>query len=350
MQGVRSDCTLRCGRCGVSAADRPDWGRYEKNGILKPFCPDCYASGRVKQTSGKHRCKRCGALAINRPDWGRYENSGRLKVLCPECDAQQRVRREEQHRRNALAAAAGYRRGWTSTPDYHRMQRERAAVEKGRVLKPYVPQAERERIGRMVDADAHADSIRARWVRAWLAPLRSLHQEMLRGDPEYRAQNAYRYREHYRHHRDGEIARVAAYKRAHADRNLEWTVTRKEREAVQSDGTATPEAIVLLKQQATHCAYCGGVLAEKQTDHMNPIVLGGEHSLRNIVVVCPSCNGRKARLTYQEWIERVEPEHRERVRAVYRERYGDPVQVVRHSETLGPRLAIFGGAFRDCTI
>jgi hypothetical protein len=55
---------------------------------------------------------------------------------------------------------------------------------------------------------------------------------------------------------------------------------------------------------------------------MIPIALGGEHSLRNIVIVCPNCNGRKATLSYEKWIERIEPQHRARVVAVYQERYG----------------------------
>jgi hypothetical protein len=55
---------------------------------------------------------------------------------------------------------------------------------------------------------------------------------------------------------------------------------------------------------------------------MIPLALGGEHSLRNIVIVCPACNGKKANLSYTEWIERVGPEHRERVVALFEQRYG----------------------------
>ena len=124
-------------------------------------------------------------------------------------------------------------------------------------------------------------------------------------------------------HRDDEVARVTAYKRAHADRNLEWTAVRKEREAIQADGTVSPDVIAQLKREASTCAYCGCVLIDKQTDHMIPLVLGGEHSLRNIVIVCPTCNGRKARLSYDEWLERIDPQHRERVLAVCRERYSE---------------------------
>lgn len=317
---------LRCRRCGVSVAERPDWGRYERDGSLKPFCPDCYASGRVKPANGKHACKQCGALAISRPDWGRYENNARLKSLCPECDQRAQARRKQAQQRNAVAAASGYGRGWTSTPEYHRIQRERDAAREGRGIDPYMPQDERNRRGLMVDAEQHADSIRSRWIREWLRPFRQsareFYGELYRTDPLYREQQKALYREHYRRHRDDEVDRVAAYKRMHANRNLEWTATRKAREAMLADGTVTPEAVTQLKREAIHCAYCNTELTSKQTDHMNPVVLGGEHSLRNIAIVCPSCNGMKAKLSYEEWLERVDPQHRERVLALYRERHG----------------------------
>lgn len=68
-----------------------------------------------------------------------------------------------------------------------------------------------------------------------------------------------------------------------------------------------------LKRKAANCAYCGCEMEpdRKQTDHMTPLALGGDHSLRNIVIVCPGCN-RKGSLNYAEWIERVEPEHKAR--------------------------------------
>jgi 5-methylcytosine-specific restriction endonuclease McrA len=268
--------------------------------------------------------------ATNRPDWGRYVEAigrrlGRLKNLCPECDADYAARRNQAEERNRVAAAAGYNRGWSSTPEYNRLQRELNAAKEGRTLEAYIPQAERERIGRMVDADKYADRLRARWMREWLAPFRKSDRELYRTDPEYRERQKAHYREHYRRHRHEEVARVAAYKRAHADRNLEWTFLRKEREAILADGTASHEAIAQLKREARHCAYCRCALFDKQTDHMIPLVLGGEHSLRNIVIVCPTCNGRKGRLSYEEWIDRVDAQHRARLLALYRERYGEAV-------------------------
>ena len=91
------------------------------------------------------------------------------------------------------------------------------------------------------------------------------------------------------------------------------------------DGTLTVQVVRELKAQASRCAYCDDpfVLAgEKQTDHMVALCHGGEHSRRNVVVVCRRCNGRKARLTYAEWLDRIEPAHRRRVAALFSQRYG----------------------------
>ena len=217
----------------------------------------------------------------------------------------------------------------------------------------YVPQVERERIGRMVDADKQADRIRLQWMRDWLRPFRKSDRELYHTDLAFREAEKARWRDTYAGRKQDEVSRVAAYKRAHAERNLEWTAVRKDRESMLGDGSVTPDVIARMKAAATHCAYCGCVLSDKQTDHMIPLVLAGEHSLRNIVIVCPPCNGRKARLSYEEWIERVEPEHKQRVMAVYHERYGEArhhEQSCCQSETFGPPFAINSGALRDLTI
>jgi 5-methylcytosine-specific restriction endonuclease McrA len=258
------------------------------------------------------KCKRCGVVGTTQ-GWGRYARNGRLKVLCPCCD-------QQVDPRKAAAKAAGYPH-WSRTPEYKRLQREAEAAKQGRKLEAYVPQAERNRRGRMLQVERLADRIRARWAAEWLKPFQKSSAELYWDDPDYREKQKARFRESYRRRRAQEIQRVLAYKQANADRNRLWTATRLRRQADGSDGTATPERIAQLKSEATYCAYCGRVLNEKQTDHMIPLVLGGAHSLRNIVIVCPRCNGRKARLSYEEWIERVEPQHRARVIALSQKRY-----------------------------
>jgi len=166
-----------------------------------------------------------------------------------------------------------------------------------------------------------ADKIREGWATTWMKQFRISTVELYWHDPEYREQEKANWRNRYRRRREHEVTRTRAYKLAHPDRVAAYHLTRRERIAEGSDGTATDQAIAQLKQNSTHCAYCDEMLTRKQTDHMIPLVLGGEHTVRNIVIVCPDCNARKATLSYPEWIERVAPEHRARVVELYEVRY-----------------------------
>jgi 5-methylcytosine-specific restriction endonuclease McrA len=261
------------------------------------------------------RCKSCGATDST-TEWGRYARNGRLKVLCPACDGEYQTRRQ----RTEAAKAEGYRY-WGNTPEYKRMQREAEARTLGREIPPYVPQSERNFRGRLRKVERLADRIRARWAAAWLSPFQISRGELYRQDAEFREQERASWRDRYQRRRESEVSRTRAYKLAHPDRVMTHHQTRRERIDKSSDGTATDQTIARLKRQSTHCAYCGEILTRKQTDHMIPLVLGGEHSMRNIAIVCPDCNARKARLSYPEWIERVAPEHRARVVALYQARY-----------------------------
>jgi len=93
--------------------------------------------------------------------------------------------------------------------------------------------------------------------------------------------------------------------------------------ALFAPGVKDKETIAQLKREVVRCAYCDAPLTRKETDHMTPVCLGGEHSLRNIVIVCPRCNGRKAKLSFAQWIDRIELEHRARVVALWEARFGE---------------------------
>lgn len=248
-------------------------------------------------------------------NWGRYARTGRLKVLCPDCDEKQ----QQVTLRNKEAKAAGYR-WWANTPQYKRLQLEREAAERGKDLCKYVPQAEREHAARMLRAEQLADRIRAKWASAWLRPFRN---QLYRNDASVREQKNAEFRRRYEANRERETARVRKYHAANLARRLKWEERRQERAANQADGTVTQEVIAQLKRSASHCAYCARYLSEKQTDHMMPLSRGGDHSLRNIVIVCPRCNGRKAQMNLLEWADRIEPCHRHRVLALYLERFGE---------------------------
>jgi len=260
-------------------------------------------------------CRRCGtshSLAV----WDHYP-AGSLHRYCPDCDAHHQERRAA----NDAARARGYD-ALTHTPEYHRLQREREAERKGRTLTAYVPRAEKERRAGLARAERAADRHRKKMVGLLLQHYDwILDQNREITDAEREAWAA-RQREYYAQHRRQEIARHLAWKAAHPEKVITYDETRRQRIQETDDGTATLVAIARLKAKATNCAYCGSRLLRKETDHMTPVCLGGEHTLWNIVIVCPDCNLRKAKLPYAKWIERAEPQHRGWVATLWEERYG----------------------------
>jgi 5-methylcytosine-specific restriction endonuclease McrA len=255
--------------------------------------------------------------------WGRYRN-GRLKALCPGCDERTQAARE----RTKAAQEAGYP-GWGNTPEYKRLQREADAARLGRMLGPYVPQAERNYLGRMRRAEKIADQIRARWAQEWLRPFRN-DRALYQNDPEFREQARAESRRYYWARLAKSRQKTADYKRSHQERVMTHHARRAERIAETSDGSITVPFIRALKRKSRRCAYCDAVMfpSDKVTDHMIPLCRGGEHSLRNLVICCRVCNARKASLAYEEWVDRIEPEHRARVVGLYELRYGMPLEAI----------------------
>ena len=240
--------------------------------------------------------------------------------MCPVCDA----REAERNIATALARGRGYLDAG-NTPEYKRMQREREAARQGRVLPDYIPQAEKERRAALLRADGEAHRIRRRYFRVLLLEWNQIVLTSPDVVDENRERNAAKSREYYHRNLQRSRRKTAMYKAAHPEWALQHEETRQDRIKAMDDGTLTAQVIRELKAQASRCAYCDDpfVLAgEKQTDHMVALCHGGEHSRRNVVIVCRRCNGRKARLTYAEWLDRIEPEHRARAAALFYLRYG----------------------------
>ena len=57
-------------------------------------------------------------------------------------------------------------------------------------------------------------------------------------------------------------------------------------------------------------------------DHMDPLELGGEDSIRNAVSVCKDCNLQKGRTAFLSWLERLNPFLKEISRKIYIEKHG----------------------------
>jgi 5-methylcytosine-specific restriction endonuclease McrA len=81
--------------------------------------------------------------------------------------------------------------------------------------------------------------------------------------------------------------------------------TRARRIELQSDGTLTGQSLGELFADAKFCAYCMEPFEnskDKTLDHVDPLYLGGKHSLDNSVIACVSCNSSKGKKSLIAWL------------------------------------------------
>jgi len=61
--------------------------------------------------------------------------------------------------------------------------------------------------------------------------------------------------------------------------------------------------------------YCEGELFEDgsncEIDHRNPRILGGSNNIRNLQMICTTCNKRKAGKTHRKFLEYLESDYEE---------------------------------------
>ena len=84
------------------------------------------------------------------------------------------------------------------------------------------------------------------------------------------------------------------------------------------------------------CLYCGERITKAydwtptgssaktyvNRDHMNPLALGGEDTQENTVYCCVTCNLKKGKKTYREWLQCLSTKNREFARKIYIEKQG----------------------------
>jgi len=103
-----------------------------------------------------------------------------------------------------------------------------------------------------------------------------------------------------------ERARVAAYKKAHPDKNLDWGHRRRVR---IRNGFVAPIDTLALRESRKTCTYCGCRLTatNRTIDHVIAVAAGGAHEASNLVLSCSDCNSRKSARPIAEWISMLAP-------------------------------------------
>jgi hypothetical protein len=97
---------------------------------------------------------------------------------------------------------------------------------------------------------------------------------------------------------------------------------RKEIIAARSDGSLTPQVVGDMFSKAKRCPCCTGTMTrdDKVMDHIMPLKLGGEHSEKNTMVLCRSCNAIKAAKHPSDWLLMLNDDVAARMRAIYKEK------------------------------
>lgn len=114
-------------------------------------------------------------------------------------------------------------------------------------------------------------------------------------------------RQHYRLNREGQIARVVEYLRAHPEVRRTIRQQRRARELGAVGSYTTAEWRALIQAFGGRCAYCGSI-APLHADHRTPLSRGGSNDIGNIFPACAPCNQRKYKLTEEEFRRRIADE------------------------------------------
>jgi len=80
--------------------------------------------------------------------------------------------------------------------------------------------------------------------------------------------------------------------------------------------------IYFLSKERDFCPYCGEELKQSHIEHMDPLGLGGEDSIRNTLYSCESCNLRKGAMSFVDWRKQLSPKYRGISTEIYLKKHG----------------------------
>lgn len=269
----------------------------EEKPLTKEFWfPDSRRSNGFK----KHACRVCLNIA-------RRES----------CREYTQKRRSTEEGRTALRASV---RQWKArNPDKvnagHRRTTQRRAEREGRKYKPrfirreiadHQNKARNARIAFRKFIDESSDEEVKCWYAAigkpWLNPRLTESQKWsvrYQTDLEFNAR---------------EKARLYAKK-----------MRRKHGIAITDDGTTSATLLI----DARSCLYCGAEFDDRckpTLDHLIPLTRGGTHSAANLVVCCLSCNSRKGKCDFLEFVKTLPDPYQARSLRAWRKLRGAPPQ------------------------
>lgn len=102
-------------------------------------------------------------------------------------------------------------------------------------------------------------------------------------------------------------AQKAAYLATHPEVKRAKDHAYRARKIAANGSFTGAEWLELLSRSGYVCAYCGGP-GPLEADHRVPLARGGTNFIDNILPACRSCNGRKHKMTEEEFRRRLAAE------------------------------------------
>lgn len=233
---------------------------------------------RAKQVNGK-RCGRCKCV---KPVTDFYKSKAQYDGLSSECKSCKKLSRTET------------------------ITRARACHVRWDVYKNTARRARSRRITRKLCERSNATI--EEWMHHLMQDGRDRMNASLLGKDERVEKENLRARMKYINNHDFREKIKEKSRISHQQRPWVMLARKHHRDArlagVDDDGSVTVDVVKEMWLSTLECVYCGRELTEynKSLEHMLPMSLGGEHSIRNVIVVCRLCNETKRARPFDEWI------------------------------------------------
>lgn len=184
-------------------------------------------------------------------------------------------------RRCLTEKAKAYRH---SHPDMVKTQNANRATYK----KQWHEKNRERRLQKSRDNRDHANTL----ARAWREANKERWQAYMR---QYRETNKERLSEYNRRNAN-------EWRKAHPELRAASQANRRARKRGCEGAISAAQVAALYRQQKGRCASCQTPLNNLfHKDHIMPLVLGGEHRIENIQLLCPPCNLRKRDKHPDQW-------------------------------------------------
>lgn len=92
-------------------------------------------------------------------------------------------------------------------------------------------------------------------------------------------------------------------------REIKRNYKHKRRQIEKSSSLSTKDFKSWVDSQEKVCKYCGVCCQSNyHVDHMHPLSKGGQHSLDNLAIACPTCNLTKSSKPLNVWLQEISQE------------------------------------------